>query len=135
MWGFQSRIQANKDERKISYAWVGWLKGPCVITVFSQTETKFISVKNLISKLSITLLSENEVGTSICSPDVKQRFLASNSQGLHLEIKVTPWKGENSFIHSLNQYEGLLPNFLKTLLLNNEIWFVNHSKLSFHSHT
>lgn len=108
-------------KEKSHMPWVGWLKGPCVITIFSQTETKFISVKNLISKLSVTLLSENEVGTSICSPDVKQRFLASSSQGLHLEIKVTPWKGENSFIHSLNQYEGLLPNFLKTPLLNNEI--------------
>lgn len=64
---------------------------------FLSIETKFISVKTLISKPSITLLSENKGGTSTCSPDVKQRFLASNSQGL-LRNKGGSLEGQNKSI-------------------------------------
>lgn len=55
MWDLQSRIEVNEEKRggggeKVPYALVGWQRQPCVIIISSQIETKFISVKNLISK-------------------------------------------------------------------------------------
>lgn len=51
MWDLQSGIEVNEEKQggeKVSYALVGWQRQPCVIAIFSQIETKFISVKNLI---------------------------------------------------------------------------------------
>lgn len=91
-----------------------------VIAIFSQIETKFISVKTLISKPSITLLSENEARTSTCSPDVKQKFLASNSQGL-LRNKGCSLKGRNKSLNKINKNHETFTLKKNHPLLNNEI--------------
>lgn len=58
--------------------------------------------KTLISKPSITLLSEKEARISTCSQDVKQKFLASNSQGL-LRNKGCSLKGRNKSLNKINK--------------------------------
>lgn len=55
---FQSYVEERQTKKtKDMYVWTGWQRGPVLYTIFSQLEAKFISVQNLISKPSITLLS------------------------------------------------------------------------------